>query len=254
MHDLRDALHEAAPSPRGRLDLGEAVRRGRVLAWQRRAAAALLTVISCVAVWVVATSLPLGSQERRPLPAESPSAPSHRTSCSDEGLIRKSQGASGAIVTDAPGSLVKIASGERQGRVWFLCAYVEKIKKLNQPPEDHLCVGASFDVGSLPGYACSSSGAVSDSTGSHYLLEESGVVNKEGGALYYGVVSQRVGRVVLRPRSGTASEARIFDPPGNLVVDDKFYVGFAPPNMEVTLTVEDGAGRELGRHLWKAEP
>ena len=251
MHDLRDALHEAAPSPRGRLDLGEAVRRGRVLAWQRRAAAALLTVISCLAVWIVATSLPLGGQERRLLPAESPSAPSHRTSCSDEGLIRKSQGASGTVVTDAPESLVEIASGERQGREWTLCAYVEKTKKLNQPPEDHLCVAANFGSGSPSAYACSGLGATS---GSDYLLDVSGVVSKGGDALYYGVVSQRVGRVVLRPRSGIESEARTFEPPQQLSVDDRFFVGFAPPNMDVTVSVEDGAGRELDKHVWRAEP
>lgn len=254
MHDLRDALHEAAPSPRGRLDLGEAARRGRVLAWQRRAAAALLTVISCVAVWVAATSLPLAGQHKRPLPADSPPAPSQQRSCSDEGLIRKIQGPSGATVTAAPDSLLEIASGKRHDREWSLCAYVEKKKKLNQPPKDHICVAAKFGSSPPPTYSCSSLGAASGPPESDYLLEASGVVNKQAGALYYGVVSQRVGRVVLRPRSGTESEARIFEPSEKLGVDYKFFIGFAPPNMDVTVSVEDGAGKELDKHVWRAEP
>jgi hypothetical protein len=254
MHDLRDALHEAAPSPRGSLDLEEAVRRGRVLAWQRRAAAAALTLITLTAVWIVSTSLPLAGQHKRPLPADTPPVPSQQMSCSDEGLIRKVQGASGTIVTAAPDSLLEVASGERQDREWSLCAYVEKIKKQNQPPEDHLCVAAKFGSGPPPAYACSDLGAPSESPGSDYLLEASGVVNKGSGALYYGVVSHRVSRVVLRPKSGTESEARIFEPHENLGVDYKFFVGFAPPNMDVTVSVEDGAGRELDKHVWKAEP
>ena len=250
MRDLRDALHEAAPSPRGRLDLGEAVRRGRVLAWQQRAAVALLSLISCGAVWIVATSLPSGGQEKRPFPAESPPPPSHRRSCSDEGLIRENQ-ATGTVITEAPESLVEIASGEHQGREWFLCAYVEKTKKLNQPPKDHLCVGARFGAGPFPGYECLDLEEAGDSPRSDYLLGASGVVKKEGGALHYGVISQRVRRVVLRPSGGTEIEASTFERPEKLGVDYNFFVGFAPLNVDVTVSVKDGAGRELDRHLWK---
>lgn len=249
MRDLRDALHEAAPSPRGRLDLGEAVRRGRVLAWQQRAAVALLSLISCGAVWIVATSLPLAGQEKGPSPAESPPAPSHPTSCSDEGLIREIQ-ASGTIVTEAPGSLLEIASGEHHGREWILCAYVEKTKKVNQPARDKLCVGAGFGAGPSPGYGCLDLEEAGGSSRSDYLSAASGVVKKEGGALYYGVISQRVRRVVLRPRSGTEIEARIFERPERLGVDYNFFVGFAPLNVDVTVSVEDRVGRELDRHLW----
>jgi hypothetical protein len=250
MRDLRGALHEAAPSPRGRLDLGEAVRRGRVLAWQQRAAVALLSLISCGAVWIVATSLPLAGQDKRPLPAESPPAPSHRRSCTDEGLIREIQ-ASGTIVTEAPESLVEIVSEEHEGRQWFLCAYVERTKKLNQPPKDHLCVGAGFGAGPFPGYECLDLEESGGSPRSDYLLGASGVVKKEGGALHYGVISQRVRGVILRPRSGTEIEARIFEPPKKLGVDYNFFVGFAPLNVGVTVSVEDGAGRELDKHFWK---
>jgi hypothetical protein len=250
MRDLRDALHEAAPSPRERLDLEEAMRRGRVLAWQRRAAVALLSLISCGAVWIVAASLPLAGQDKRPFPAESPPAPSHRRNCSDEGLIRKIQ-ASGTIVTEAPGSLVEIVSGERQGREWRLCAYVEKMKKLNQPPREHLCVGAMFGAGPFPGYACLDLEEASGPPRSDYLLEASGVVKKEGAALHYGVISQRVRRVALRPSSGTEIEASIFERPEKLGVDYNFFVGFAPLNVGVTVSVEDAAGRELDKHFWK---
>lgn len=255
MRDLRAALHEAAPRPRGQLDLERAMKRGRVLAWRRRGIVALLSLITCVAVWTVATSIPAAvSDEEQPPAHRLPS----REGCSYEGFIREIQGAYGTVVTEVPPSLVEIASGKHEGSAWSLCAYLKKVKgsrgewasdKGNGYREDHVCVGATYAPDSFPTYGCFAR-RPRGSPRSDYPRAPSGVLRNDAAALYYGTISQRVRRVLVRSEAGTVSEAKIHGSPGGLSINHRFYVAFARPHGAVTITVEDGAGRELDARRW----
>lgn len=260
MHDLREILHQAAPRPRGQLNLEQAITRGHALAQRRLLAVALLSLAVCVAVWTVATSIPIAVSNKRSSPAN-PSF-TERAGCSYKGQIREVSGASGTIVTDAPSSLVEIGLGEHQGTKWALCAYLRKVKgsrgggrpeKADRFHEDHVCVGSAFGSTSLPSYQCANlkGGGASDLD---LFVGASGFVENEGDVLYYGAISERVRRVFLRPSDGSERAAKLFTAPGKLGIEHNFFVAFAPSNLDVTVVVEDGRGRELDRHLWTTEP
>jgi len=256
--DIRKALHEAAPTPKGPLDIIRATRRGRKLAWQRRAAVAFVAVVGSVTVWMVATSLPVSGLFERPFPAgeggpTSPQQASDPSTCTDRPRVQEVDGAYGTMVSEATTTVVKIASGEREGQAWSLCAYRARIKTNDEVPRDSLCEEFKFGPGPYAGYTCLNLGADAPS-GADYFSRAGSGLSKEEGAAYYGAISQRVQRVVLRLRGGTEIEATISEPPEELGVDYKFFVGFAPPSEDVTVSVEDESGRELEKEFWEALP
>lgn len=145
---------------------------------------------------------------------------------------------------------MKIAAGEREGQAWSLCAYKATLRKNDEAPSDSLCEEFKFGSGPHSGGLCLNLGA-SAPPGADYFMRAGGDLSKEEGAAYYGAISQRVQRVALRLNEGTELEATIFEPAEELGVDYKFFVGFAPPNEDVTVSVEDESGRELEKEFWK---
>ncbi len=78
------------------------------------------------------------------------------------------------------------------------------------------------------------------------------------------MVSQRVEQVIIKPSSGVEVEAAIFQPadgepspditmpPWASTLPYKFFVGFAPPGVDVVVSLKDAYGREVARDSWDA--
>lgn len=221
------------------------------------AAMAGLAVIAIGMATVVGAQAFRSSSLTGPFPASeggqsSPKQAASPSTCTDRPRIQEVDGAYGMIVIEATTPVVKIASGEREGKAWLLCAYRAMVKKNDDAPSDSLCEEFKFGPGPYSGYACLNLGA-SAPAGADYFMRAGGDLSKEEGAAYYGAISQRVHRVVLRLRDETDNEATIFEPPKELRVDYRFFVGFAPSGEDVTVSVEDDSKRELEKEFWNAQ-
>jgi hypothetical protein len=64
----------------------------------------------------------------------------------------------------------------------------------------------------------------------------------------YGAISDEVHRVLLALPNGDEIEATIYEPPPELGLNYRFFVGFAPTK-EVVVTVESKTGNRLGRSV-----
>jgi hypothetical protein len=60
-------------------------------------------------------------------------------------------------------------------------------------------------------------------------------------------VTERVGRVAVRPGNGTEIEATIYEPVRELGVEYDFFIGFAPPGSNPVIVVYDATGKVLDR-------
>jgi hypothetical protein len=165
--------------------------------------------------------------------------------CTNRPRVQEAHGAYGTMIIEATTPVVKIASGERADQAWSLCAYRATVKRNDEAPKDSLCEEFKFGPGPYAGYTCLNLGGHAPS-GSDYFLKARGDLSKEEGAAYYGAISQRVQRVVLRLRDGSETEATISEPPEELEADYRFFVGFAAPSEDVTVSVEDESGKRVG--------
>jgi hypothetical protein len=150
--DLRELLREAAPVPKGPLDLGAARRRGRLLALRRRAGATLLAVAGVVGAILLVPDLARLSEDRTTQPAggegagDSGGSGAHR--CRERPAVDEWRGAYGTIITEATTPVVEIASGEQAGQRWSLCAYRATMTEDQNDPFEALC--SEFQIGPGP--------------------------------------------------------------------------------------------------------
>ena len=148
---------------------------------------------------------------------------------------------------------VRIASGEQQGLDWSLCAYRAMVTIDGEDPEPALCEEFRYGLGPGAGSACSVGVDATVPSHWHYFQRSSDPTEEEGVA-FTGAISERVDKVVLQLDDGSDLEARIYEPPEELGVNYRFFVGFAPQGSDVTVVVLDSDGNELARETWKGLP
>jgi hypothetical protein len=162
-------------------------------------------------------------------------------------------GDGGRHTTKALTPNVQIASGEQQGLDWTWCAYRAIVTVNDEEPEPAFCEEFRYGLGRGSGSACSVGLNATVPIHWHYFLRSSDPTEDEGVA-FTGAISERVDKVVLQLDDGSDIEARIYDPPEELGVNYRFFVGFAPQGNDVTVVVLDQDGNELQREAWSALP
>jgi hypothetical protein len=144
---------------------------------------------------------------------------------------------------------VVIASGTEAGEEWILAGYRATTSSNRDDPGDHLCFG--FDWGDEPDINCMSEGAA-PMKGFDYGYRY-GVPYSGPRAVFIGSISDRVDHVDLRlDRERVLLRADIFEPPEELQLDFRFFVGFAPVDRDVDVVVVDENGRDLAHEFWEA--
>jgi hypothetical protein len=255
--DLRSILQQAAPTPKHRFTIEDAIKRGRTLAWQRRAGITMAVIAMSSSAWAIAATLTTFGPDNRSTPADHGRGvvqdQSIESSCTNRENIQRFEGGFGTQVIRASSPVVEILSGEPGGLPWSLCAYSATVATNADPPTKSLCYEFKFGPGLSTGYTCEAIGARIPN-GSDYFLRSSGDQTMEQGHAFLGAVSHRVSRVLLTLDGGRQIEATIADPPAVLGVEYRFFVGFAPPNVDVTVSVEDAIGRELEKERFNAFP
>jgi Tol biopolymer transport system component len=162
-------------------------------------------------------------------------------------------GDGGRHTTKALTPNVEIASGEQQGLDWSLCAYRAMVTVDGEEPEPALCEEFSYGSGRGSGGACSVGVSATVPSHWHYFQRSSDPTEEEGVA-FTGAISERVDKVVLQLDDGSDLEARIYEPPKELGVNYRFFVGFAPQGSDVIVVVLDAEGNELEREAWRGRP
>jgi hypothetical protein len=255
--DIRDLLQGAAPAPRGRLTIDDALRRGRRSARWRRAGLSLVTLVVTAALVGLVARLPaprtaVGQGQARGgtgTAGVNDPPPPH---CRNRPPVVTMNGAYGTLVSEATTPVVEIAAGEQEGEAWSLCAYRARLTRNDQDPEETLCDEFQLGPGPHSGYSCVNLGAEAPS-GADYFHRAAGGLERDAATTYfYGAISRRVERVILRVRGGDQFDATIYEPPPELAVRYKFFVGFTPPASDVMVRVEDETGAELAHELFSA--
>jgi YVTN family beta-propeller protein len=224
------------------------------------------------AVWVVnegdgtVSRIDYGHQLDRVAPSSptperaepSPSPPTSETGEADAPCRHRSErieahGAYGTMVSEALTPTAEIAAGVHDGGAWSLCAYRAELTRNQEPTLDSLCEEFRFGPPPHSGYTCSSSMGTDAPPNSDYFhraavdLDPSSV-----GRGFYGAISDEVHRVLLALPNGDEIEATIYEPPPELGLNYRFFVGFAPTK-KVVVTVESKTGNRLEIERWSAE-
>jgi len=251
--DLRRVLRDAAPQPTGSLDLEQAMSRGRVLAWRRRAAVAFLTLATTGTAAIIAVVVAAQPDTIAPLPIggggiDGSAGPS--PDCRGAPDVRESQGAYGTYLSEALTPVVKVASGESGGWDWSLCAYRAALTRNEEAPAETLCEEFRFGPGPGSNYSCVNVGSTAPRDADYFLrsYDPSGEVTQA----FFGAVSDRVDRVVIELDNDTETEATILQPAPELGVDYRFFVGFTPSGLDATVSVRDSSGDELEHETFAA--
>lgn len=147
---------------------------------------------------------------------------------------------------------VVIASGTEAGERWSLSAFTAEIQEGEAEGEHALCLDWKFGPAPHSGGECLIGGAKRPS-GAHYFHRIADSIEGPRGA-YIGAISKDVAAVDLSLDDGTVEEAAIYDPPPELGVDFKFFVGFTPTNVDVRVRVLDASGGLLEQEEFEALP
>ena len=249
MHDeLRDAVRRAgmelsAPHP----DLQQIQRDGKRALVVRKTGAVVLGVASLASVFALYPSF---ISDRRP---SNVSVGPSGASCRPNVDVGEITGDGGRHTTKALTPNVEIASGEQQGLDWSLCAYRAMVTIDDKEPEPALCEEFRYGLGPGAGSACSVGVNATVPSHWHYFQRFSDPTEEEGVA-FSGAISDRVDKVVLQLDDRSDLEARIYEPPEELGVNYRFFVGFAPQGSDVIVVVLDAEGNELEREARRGRP
>ncbi len=203
------------------------------------------------------TPPPEQGRERVQLPpSPSPDAPDSEqtsTECRERPDREEASGAYGTIVSQALTPTAIIAAGEYEGETWSLCAYRATTKRNQEPPHDSLCEEFRFGPPPHSGYACIGEMGQNPPERSDYFLRASSELDPAAeGQAFYGAISDEVHNVLLEVSGDGEIEAEIYEPPPELGLNYRFFVGFAT-SREVTVRVLNQAGERLGIERWSAD-
>jgi hypothetical protein len=187
--------------------------------------------------------------EPSPSPANSEASEAN-ASCRNREERIEAHGAYGTMVSEALTPTAEIAAGVRDGVAWSLCAYRAELTRNQEPTLDSLCDEFRFGPPPHSGYTCSSSMGNRCSAEFGLLPPRRGRSRPQLGRP--GVLRRdldEVHRVLLALPNGDEIEATIYEPPPELGLNYRFFVGFAPTK-EVVVTVESkpeiGLGSSVG--------